>query len=1487
MISKESSLAENPNEEIPALIETLLATEQRLEDLTDGQVDSVSGRDGRTFVLRRAQDQLPRNEAVKQSAILNALPAHIALLDDQGFIISVNEAWRCFADANALDAPRHGVGLNYLAICDQAQGGYSAESHQIAAGIRGVLDRREHSFSIEYPCHSPTEQRWFLLTVTPLASDRPNGAVVMHLNITEGKQSELASTRVAAIVESSADAIIGKDLTSNITSWNRGAERVFGYTASEMVGTSIQRLIPPERHDEESEILRRMERGEAIDQFETVRLTKDRQLIDVSVTISPIKDGEGNVVGVAKVARDITERKVAAARLDELSQKTDRRERMLTTLLANLHDFASIYDRAGRFLFANQPLLDLLGLTLDTVVGKNLYELGLSDDLARSTQQQLQDVFETGKSITGETPYVSPAGVQGFYEYIFSPAFGGNGIVEFVVGSTRDITKRKTAEVALQASQKRVRDIIDGMGPAMFVGLLTTQGILVEVNQAPLTAAGLKAEDVLGLPFADSPWWSHSPEAQQQLREAIKRAARGEASRYDVQTQGAGNQVIDVDFSLQPLRNEAGEVVFLIPSANVITERKQAEESLREIELRLAHAMRMAQLVAWEYDPATELFTFSDRYYVLHGTTAELEGGNLMSAEDFARRFVHPDDAHIVGDEIGKALTTADPDYQTQLECRIFRRDGDLRLALVSISITKDDAGRTILIHGSNQDITDRKRTEDALRVSEERLRAALAASRTGTFRWDIRTNELGWDDSLDALFGVPQGQAIHSLETFIAAVHPDDRPEVIERCERCARDGADFDMEFRVVWPDGTLHWLDDKGKTFFDAAGVPLYMTGACVDITERKLAEMALRESEAEFRALAEAMPQMVWITRPDGWNLYFSQQWVDYTGLTVEESLGHGWIKPFHPDDQERSWEAWQQATSTGGVYSIESRLRRADGEYRWWLIRGVPRKDASDNILKWFGTCTDIHELKLAELEISRANQALRDSDEKFRELSDNITDVFWILSPDFETMHYVSVGYELIWGRSTESLYANPHQWIEAILPEERESVFAVFATLMGTALDVTVEYRIARPDGTVRWIHDRGFQVRDAAGKLVRITGIASDITERKKMEAQLNQAQKLEAIGTLAGGIAHDFNNILAAIMGYTELAQKGLSPNDRPHAQLAQVLKASGRARDLVQQILTFSRREEHEEQVLRVQDIIEETLDLIRDSLPATIEIKRTIDHAVPLILGDAIQIQQLIMNLCLNAGHAMKQGNGILGISLTSPDIGAHFREAHPELGEGPHVLLSISDTGCGIDTAAQTRIFDPFYTTKPPGEGTGLGLAVVHGVVKNHDGVITVQSEVGAGTTFSIYLPVCERPAGAVVQEAVNIPRGNGEHILFVDDEAALASLGKLMLEDIGYRVTAKTDSVESLEAFRSQPEAFDLVVTDQTMPHLNGADFATALLEIRPALPVILLTGYSSTMSPEIAKAIGIGELLLKPCPMHVLGEAIHRALRVGQKNQ
>jgi PAS domain S-box-containing protein len=404
--------------------------------------------------------------------------------------------------------------------------------------------------------------------------------------------------------------------------------------------------------------------------------------------------------------------------------------------------------------------------------------------------------------------------------------------------------------------------------------------------------------------------------------------------------------------------------------------------------------------------------------------------------------------------------------------------------------------------------------------------------------------------------------------------------------------------------------------------------------------------------------------------------------------------------------------------------------------------------------------------------------------------------------------------------------------------------------------------------------------------GKPARLLHVR-DITERKqadarqtKLEGQLRQAQKMEAVGTLAGGIAHDFNNILGAIIGYSELAMLDILENHPAQAQLSEVLIAANRAKELVRQILTFSRQEEHERKPIQLRSVLGEALKLLRATLPSTIEIRQRIDCNASPILGDPTQIHQVMMNLGTNAWHAMSDRGGTLEVSLTMIDVDADFAQTLDGLQQGRHLRLMVSDNGCGIDPAALDRIFEPFFTTKPQGAGTGLGLAVVHGVVKRHQGAVSVYSEPENGTTFNLYFPVHDVDAQIAVSGSTHVPKGNGERILFVDDEAPLAALGKSMLERLGYRVTAKTSSVEALTTFSAHSDQFDLVITDQTMPSLSGADLAKLILEIRPNLPVILATGYSTTINPEKAKAIGIRELLLKPNTTQSMSEAIRRAL-------
>ncbi len=385
--------------------------------------------------------------------------------------------------------------------------------------------------------------------------------------------------------------------------------------------------------------------------------------------------------------------------------------------------------------------------------------------------------------------------------------------------------------------------------------------------------------------------------------------------------------------------------------------------------------------------------------------------------------------------------------------------------------------------------------------------------------------------------------------------------------------------------------------------------------------------------------------------------------------------------------------------------------------------------------------------------------------------------------------------------------------------------------------------------------------------------------ITERKRLEAQLRQAQKMEAIGTLAGGIAHDFNNILTAILGYTELALNDIRQDRAAWRYLQEVRKAGQRAKTLVQQILTFSRRTEQARTPVQLPRLVEEALTLLRASLPSTIAIRHHISQDAGTVLADPTQLQQVLLNLCANAEYAMRETGGLLEIRLQPVEVDEQVTAQHPELPAGPYVRITVTDTGHGMTPDVVERIFEPFFTTKRPGEGTGMGLALVHGIVASHGGVVTVASVVGQGTTFTVYLP---RTADSARDEAApegDLPTG-AERVLFVDDEESLVGLGQEILMLLGYDVVVCTSSVEALDVFRMAPQRFDLVITDQTMPHMTGEELALELRRLRSDIPIILCTGFSHIIHAERAQELGIDAFLMKPLAMQELARVIQQVL-------
>ena len=387
----------------------------------------------------------------------------------------------------------------------------------------------------------------------------------------------------------------------------------------------------------------------------------------------------------------------------------------------------------------------------------------------------------------------------------------------------------------------------------------------------------------------------------------------------------------------------------------------------------------------------------------------------------------------------------------------------------------------------------------------------------------------------------------------------------------------------------------------------------------------------------------------------------------------------------------------------------------------------------------------------------------------------------------------------------------------------------------------------------------------------------------EKQKLETQLVQAQKMEAIGTLAGGIAHDFNNILMGILGHADLAKMKLAEDSEAIDNLNQLKNAGNRAKRLIQQILAFGRMGEQEKIPLSLTPLIKEALKFLRSTLPTSIEIRDYIEADPGIIEADATQIHQIVMNLCTNAGHAMGEEGGTLDVKLIRVEVDRQTASQHHELHDGPHVRLTVTDTGCGMDSETLEHIFDPYFTTKEVGEGTGLGLSVVHGIVKTHGGAITVESEPEKGTTFHVYFPVIEKDAETQEEDEGPLPTGN-ERILFVDDEQMILDIGKGILGELGYDVITKKCSVEGLELFRAEPDRVDLIITDMTMPKMTGDQLARELMKVRPDIPIIICTGFSPKISEEQAKEIGIKAFAMKPLVRRNMANVVRKVLDVGR---
>ena len=626
-------------------------------------------------------------------------------------------------------------------------------------------------------------------------------------------------------------------------------------------------------------------------------------------------------------------------------------------------------------------------------------------------------------------------------------------------------------------------------------------------------------------------------------------------------------------------------------------------------------------------------------------------------------------------------------------------------------------------------------------------------------------------------------------------------------------------------------------------------------------------APQKREDRFQGLANNLNVGIYrnTSGPEGRCIAANSAIVDMFGFDSKEEFFNSPVVDLYQNSDDRR-KFSEKMKREGFVVNEELRLKRKDGTIFIGSVSTVAVKDEFDNVLFYDGVIMDVTEQK-------QAKDALVESEGKFRTLFDLSPQAIALVRMESSTIVDVNDKFCDLFKYQRENIIGKSPVNLGFYTRTKRNqftSKLEKTGKLVGFEMDFTAG------DGSI--LHTHMFS------RLVKIKGeeyiltIFQDLSEQKKLEMQLQQAQKMEAIGALAGGIAHDFNNILSAIIGYIELAALS-EGSESCVAELKEALMATSRAKDLVKQILAFSRQTDEERMPVRVWLVVKEAVKFLRATIPATIEIKIRSGEKAGAVLANSVELHQIIMNLCTNAVHAIGDKEGILEIDVQNTEIDHTQIDDFMGLNLGPYINVSIRDTGAGMPPEILKRIFDPYFTTKEKGVGTGLGLAVVHGIIKKYGGAIKVESAPGKGATFHIYLPRFDQAAPDSIDQT-ELPVGGNERILFVDDEEMLVDIGQKVLERLGYNVTVRTSPIEALELFKAKPDDFDLVITDQTMPGMTGDALARALMAMRPDLPVIICSGYSQQVDPTRAAEMGIKGFVVKPILIIDIADAIRKAL-------
>lgn len=780
------------------------------------------------------------------------------------------------------------------------------------------------------------------------------------------------------------------------------------------------------------------------------------------------------------------------------------------------------------------------------------------------------------------------------------------------------------------------------------------------------------------------------------------------------------------------------------------------------------------------------------------------------------------------------------------------RRGRERIFASVKTPMRTPDGTITGLI-GIARDITERKLAETAVRERADELQTIIDAVPAAIcVAHDPAFGRVTFNRYAADLLGVREDLNVPGTATGLRKFGArtlrggNDVPTAELPMRRAALGEAVDEDEFVLRLPNGRDAVLLGNARPLIDADGDVRGAIYAAIDITSRRAAETALARSEAQFRATADALPGLLFVSDVNGENIYVNEGFREFSGFSNDALMGSGWLAVVHPEDASRVEQVWRTAVAAGTRYEVEYRFRRHDGEWRWHMVRGLPARGDDGAIERWVGTCIDIHDRKQREERMHDANAVLaRQVDERTAE-RDGAWDanrdllivagsdgIIRVANPAWETM----LGYPLqsVIGRDFRDFV------VESEIPRTSDAL----ATAVRERLDGFENvYRAA--DGT----HRRIAWVTNPKGNLIYASG--RDVTEERAREAELAAAreevaqfQKIETLGQLTGGVAHDFNNLLTPIIGGLDLLARRSSLAERDRRLIDGALQSAERARLLVQRLLSFARRQQLEARAVDPQALLHGLRDLIERSIGPRIRVEIAVAADTPPVLVDANQLELAVLNLALNARDAMPEG-GTLTLSARPSTA-----QMEAGLAPGAYVIFSVADTGTGMDVETQRRAIEPFFSTKGVGQGTGLGLSMAHGLAAQSGGKLGIESEVGQGTTISLWLPATE-PVAAVAEAPPRIADATRRHVLVVDDEPLVRATITDMLEEQGHRVDAVPSGAAAL-AWVAKGPAPDLVLTDYLMPEMTGAALARHLRDAHPDLPVVIVTGFARLDDPAL----------------------------------